>query len=67
MMNEPGRERRIRNAEQQVEDERWQCQTCSAPNTEENGEYCSACAIYWQDVGELDDGMLRDMPLLAND
>ena len=46
-----GREREIKDAIQQCEDEQWQCATCSAP-AEENGQHCMSCRIYWQDVGE---------------
>lgn len=60
-----GRERRIRDAEQQVEDERWQCRTCADP-AEESGEHCLACRMYWEDArGEYEDRMLRNLPLLA--
>ena len=51
-----GRMREIRDAEQQCEDEAWQCKTCSAPS-QEHGVYCRPCEMYWQDcdAGLFDD------------
>jgi hypothetical protein len=47
---------KIHEAEAQAQAERWQCRTCDAP-TEENGNYCQYCRMYWEDVhaGLFDD------------
>jgi len=34
---------------QAVEDERWQCETCSAP-AQEHERFCLSCQIYWADA-----------------
>lgn len=40
-------------AEQQVEDDRWQCLTCSAPAAE-SSDYCRPCQMHWRDARELE-------------
>jgi hypothetical protein len=50
----------IQSAAQQVEDERWKCESCEAPADERYEPYCMACGMYWHDVAnglfdELDD------------
>lgn len=39
---------RIQDALQQVEDERWQCVTCSNPSLPDS-HYCLSCMMYWDD------------------
>ena len=46
----------VREAEQQVKDEAWQCLTCSAPR-QEGKKHCMHCEMYWDDV---DNGMFDD-------
>lgn len=43
----------------EVERDRWQCETCTAP-AEENGRYCLSCCLYWNDVAN---GLWDDDPL----
>lgn len=60
-----GRAREIRDAEQQCEDEAWQCRTCSAP-AQEDGPFCRQCEMYWDDV---DAGLFNwpEIPLMTSD
>lgn len=46
-----GRQREVREAEQQALDEAWQCKTCSAPANDDatRDGYCRGCAMYWDD------------------
>lgn len=44
-----GREMRPHEALQQVEDERWQCETCQAPAEEDERRFCRHCKTYWND------------------
>lgn len=38
-----------REAEDQVEAERWQCKSCTAP-ADEDDSFCISCRMYWNDV-----------------
>lgn len=51
-----GREREVKDAIQQCEDEAWQCKTCSQP-AQEQSVYCRPCEMYWQDC---DAGLFSD-------
>jgi hypothetical protein len=42
-----GRARDVADAEQQTNDETWQCKTCSLP-AEQDGEFCLHCRLYWE-------------------
>lgn len=43
------RAREIRDAEHQVETERYQCITCSGV-AQAHSDYCVHCEVYWNDV-----------------
>lgn len=60
-----GRARDVADANQQVEDEAWQCSTCSQP-AQEDSAYCLSCQMYWDDdsAGALD---LEDWPTSPNE
>lgn len=50
----------VKEAEDIVEQDKWQCKTCSFPS-QEDSEYCLSCEIYWKDVEEgLFDDTRRD-------
>ncbi len=39
---------KVHEALTEVEEDRWQCLTCSDAR-EENGDYCMSCRMYWED------------------
>jgi rubrerythrin len=51
----------LREALDDVEEQAWQCRTCTAPFDDEHKPYCRHCGMYWQDCAnglwENRDGM----------
>lgn len=54
-----GKAKSVSDALIEVETDRWQCHTCSAPSAEDTSRpgYCKTCAMYWDDcdAGQFDD------------
>lgn len=44
-----GKKLTISQALAEVEDDKWQCETCTAPAMED-GPHCLSCKLYWADV-----------------
>lgn len=40
----------VRRALAEVEENRWQCETCTAPTESDDAKYCMSCRLYWGDV-----------------